>query len=322
MATLTTAPRRRLGHTDMEVFPLNLGGNVFGWTADREMSFAVLDAYFEAGGNFIDTADAYNKWVPGHTGGESEMIIGEWLKSRGVRDEMVIATKVGSGGPDVQAGLSSDKIKRAVEGSLERLGVDRIDLYYAHRDDPDTPLEETLQAFDGLVREGKVRAIGASNYTAARLQEALDISKRNGFASYAVLQPEYNLVSRDTLERDLAKVATANGLAVATYYSLASGFLTGKYDNGGRSDSPRAAAVQKYLDDPVAVARLNALRTVANRHGASPAQVAIAWLLHKPFVTTPIASATKPAQVHELVQSVNIKLEPDDMKLLDGAGLQ
>lgn len=301
----------------MQVFPLNLGGNVFGWSADRDASFAVLDAYFEAGGNFIDTADAYNKWVPGHTGGESERLIGEWLKSRNVRDEIIVATKVGSGGPDVEAGLSTNKIHRAVEGSLERLGVDHIDLYYAHRDDADTPLEETLRGFDALVRAGKVRAIGASNYSAARLQQALEVSKKNGLSTYAVLQPEYNLVSRDELEGDLAKVAMSNGIAVATYYSLASGFLSDKYHKGATSNSPRAAKVQEYLDNPVAMTRLEALRAVADKHGARPAQIAIAWQLHKPFVTTPIASATKPAQVQELVEAVYIKLDADDMKRLD-----
>jgi aryl-alcohol dehydrogenase-like predicted oxidoreductase len=318
MATLTKAVRRRLGKTGMEVFPLNLGGNVFGWTADREASFAVLDAYFEADGNFIDTADAYNKWVAGHVGGESEALIGEWMRLRGVREEMVIATKVGSGGAGVEPGLSADKVRRGAEGSLNRLGVEQIDLYYAHRDDPNTPLEETLGAFDALVREGKVRAIGASNYSASRLQEALDISKKNGFASYAVLQPEYNLVSRETLEGELADVAMRNGLAVATYYSLAAGFLTGKYRKGEKSDRPRASAVQEYLDDPTAVARLQALGQVAEKHGTKPAQIAIAWLLHKPFVTTPIASATNPAQVQDLVAAVEIELDADDMRKLDG----
>lgn len=317
MKTLTNAIRRRLGRTDMEVFPLNLGGNVFGWTADREASLAVLDAYFEAGGNFIDTADAYNKWVPGHKGGESETIIGEWMRLRDVRDEIVIATKVGSGGPDVAEGLSAEQIKRGAEGSLARLGIEQIDLYYAHRDDPNTPLEETLRAFDELVREGKVRTIGASNYTAQRLQEALDVSKKNGLASYAVLQPEYNLVARDELEGALAKVATENGLAVATYYSLASGFLSGKYKKGTQSRSPRVEKAREFLNDPKAVARLDAALAVAHKHGVKPAQIAIAWLLHKPFVTTPIASATRPEQVHELVSAVEIALDAEDMRKLD-----
>jgi aryl-alcohol dehydrogenase-like predicted oxidoreductase len=317
MNTATTATRRRLGHTDLEVFPVNLGGNVFGWTADRDASFAVLDAYFESGGNFIDTADAYNKWVPGHRGGESETIIGEWMRSRRNRDEIVIATKVGSGGPDAQEGLSADKIKRAAEGSLKRLHVEHIDLYYAHRDDESTPLEETLRAFDQLVHEGKVRAIGASNYTARRLQQALDISKQNGFSSYTVLQPEYNLVSREELEGDLANVAMTHGLAVATYYSLASGFLSGKYKPGSAPTSARSGAVQEYLNDRKAVARLEAVRNVAEKHSVKPAQIAIAWLLHKPFVTTPIASATKPEQVHDLVTAVDIKLDSEDMRRLD-----
>jgi aryl-alcohol dehydrogenase-like predicted oxidoreductase len=317
MPTLTNAARRRLGRTGLEVFPLNLGGNVFGWTADRDATFAVLDAYFEAGGNFIDTADAYSKWVPGHTGGESETLIGEWLKSRGVRDEIVIATKVGMGGPGLEPGLSATQVVRGAEGSLDRLGVEQIDLLYAHRDDPNTPLDETLDAFNALVHEGKVRAIGASNYTARRLQDALNVSNQNGYVSYAVLQPKYNLVSRDTLEGELTDVAMANGLAVATYYSLASGFLSGKYRPGTQSESPRAASVQEHLNDPKAVSRLEAVRAVAEKHRVKPAQIAIAWLLHKPFVTTPIASATKPAQVHELVAAVNIQLDPDDTKRLD-----
>jgi len=312
------ASRRRLGRTGIDVFPLNLGGNVFGWSADRDATFAVLDAYREAGGNFIDTADVYNKWVPGHVGGESESLIGAWLASRRCRDEMVIATKVGMGGPGLTAGLSGDHVARGAEASLARLGVDHLDLFYAHRDDPGTPLEETLRAFDALVRAGKVRAIGASNYTAARLQQALDHSSANGLATFAVVQPEYNLVSRGTLEGELAAVCTANGLAVCTYFALASGFLTGKYSAGGTATGARASGVQKFLADPVAVARLESLRAVAAKHSATPAQVALAWQLHQPFVTTPIASATSPAQVRELVASVQLRLNSDDLARLDG----
>ncbi len=313
----STTHRRRLGRTDIDVFPLNLGGNVFGWSADRDATFAVLDAYREAGGNFVDTADVYSKWVPGHVGGESETLIGEWLRSRGARDEFVVATKVGMGGPGLEPGLAAAQVRRGAEASLGRLGVERIDLFYAHADDAKTPLEETLGAFDALVRAGKVRAIGASNYTGPRLEQALDVSAQNGLARYAVVQPEYNLVSRGALEGALAEVATANGVAVATYYALASGFLTGKYRKGATVGSPRAGGVQKFLDDPTAVARLDALRAVARKHGATPAQIALAWQLHKPFVTTPIASATSPAQAKELAGAVEIALDADDMRELD-----
>jgi aryl-alcohol dehydrogenase (NADP+) len=301
----------------MEVFPINLGGNVFGWSADRDTSFAVLDAYRAAGGNFIDTADVYSKWVPGHVGGESETLIGEWLTSRGARRDMLIATKVGMGGPGLAAGLGADQVTRGAEASLKRLGVDRIDLFYAHADDGKTPLEETLRAFDALVKAGKVRAIGASNYTAPRLRDALAVSAAHGLVRYVVVQPEYNLVSRAALEGELADVCLANGLGVCTYYALASGFLTGKYQAGATTASPRAGAVAKFLKDPVAVARLDALRAVANKHGATPAQVALAWQLHKPFVTTPIASATSAAQVQELVGAVEVKLDAADLTRLD-----
>ncbi len=314
---MTHAPRRRLGRTDLHVFPINLGGNVFGWTADRDATFAVLDGYREAGGNFVDTADVYSKWAPGHVGGESETLIGAWLESRGCRDEFVVATKVGMGGPGIGEGLSAEQVKRGCEASLARLGVERIDLFYAHRDDPATPLEDTMGAFDALIREGKVRAIGASNYSAQRLSEALEVSVQNGFASYAVLQPEYNLVSRGAYEGALAELCTAQGLGVCTYFALASGFLTGKYPKGEKPAGARAGGAQRYLDDPQAVARLDTLRAVAKKHGATPAQLALAWQLHKPFVTTPIASATSRGQVEELVAAAHLRLDADDLKRLD-----
>jgi aryl-alcohol dehydrogenase (NADP+) len=316
--TTKSAARRRLGRTDIEVFPLNLGGNVFGWTADRDATFAVLDAYREAGGNFIDTADVYSKWVPGHVGGESEALIGAWLKARGARHEIVIATKVGLGGPGLGTGLKAEQIRRGCEGSLARLGVERLDLFYAHRDDPETPLEETLGAFDALVRSGKVRAIGASNYAPSRLREALELSATGGLAAYAAVQPEYNLVTRGELEGPLATLALERGLAVFPYYALASGFLTGKHRPGEAAVGARAPRVQRYLDDPRAVARLEALRSVARERGATPAQVALAWQLHRPFVTAPIASATSPAQVRELVASVDLVLGANELQRLDG----
>ncbi|HZZ86227.1 MAG TPA: aldo/keto reductase [Anaeromyxobacteraceae bacterium] len=318
---MTSAPhRRRLGATDLQVFPLNLGGNVFGWTADRAQSLAVLDAYRAAGGNFVDTADRYSGWVPGHRGGESEEVLGAWLRERGCRGEMVIATKVGAGGPEVAAGLSADQIRRGCEGSLRRLGTDRLDLYYAHKDDPSTPLEETLAAFDALVREGKVRCLGASNYAAPRLREALDASERGGLAAYAVVQPEYSLVARTSFEGELSALCAERGLGVCTYYALASGFLTGKYGEGPAPATPRAAAVKAYLADPVAMARLATAREVARERGATVAQVALAWQLHHPPVTAPIASATSPAQVEELCGAVGLALSPEEVARLDRAG--
>jgi aryl-alcohol dehydrogenase (NADP+) len=313
---MVSSPRRRLGRTDLEVFPLNLGGNPFGWTADREATFAVLDAYHAAGGNFVDTADVYSNWAAGHVGGESETLIGEWLASRGCRDAFVVATKVGMGGPDLGKGLSADQVRRGCEASLKRLGIERIDLYYAHQDDPVTPLDETMRAFDALVREGKVRTIGASNYTAARLAEALDASARHGLASYTVLQTRYNLVWRGDYEGALAELCTAGGLGVCTFPALASGFLTGKYRTDEKATGPRAGGAQRYLDDPTAVMRLERVKAVAKRRGATPAQVALAWQLHQPIVTTPIASATSAAQVRELVAAVDLALDADDLEHL------
>ena len=318
---MASAPeRRRLGPTDLDVFPLDLGGNVFLWTADQQASFAVLDAYRAAGGNFVDTADVYSAWAPGHRGGESEELIGAWLRARRCRAEMVIATKVGAGGPGIGAGLSPDQIRRGCDASLQRLGVDHLDLYYAHRDDPKTPLEETLGAFDGLVRAGKVRWIGASNYTAPRLEQALAASARDGTAAYAVVQPEYNLVVRDAFEGPLAELCAARGLGVCTYYALASGFLTGKYGPGTSPASPRLARVRNYLADARAVAVLERARAVARRRSATVAQVAIAWQLHRPPVTTPIASATSVAQLEELLGGVRLRLTADDRAELEGAG--
>ncbi len=311
--------RRRLGRTELQVHPLNLGGNVFGWTADRATSFAVLDAYREAGGNFVDTADGYSKWAPGHRGGESEEILGAWLRDRGCRDELVLATKVGMGGPDSDGpGLTARQIQRACDGSLRRLGVERIDVYYAHRDDPDTPLEESLSAFDRLVRDGKVRCLGASNYGAERLGRALEVSAGAGLAAFAVVQPLYNLVDRDAFEGPLAALCAERGLGVCTYYALAAGFLTGKYSGAERARGARAARVQRYLDDPHATALLARVREVADRHGVTMAQVALAWQLHRPEVTAPIASATSVAQVRELVGAIGVRLDRADVAALGG----
>jgi aryl-alcohol dehydrogenase (NADP+) len=318
---MTTAPpRRRLGGTDLEVFPINLGGNVFRWTADDAASFAVLDAYRAAGGNFIDTADVYSAWAPGHVGGESESLLGAWLASRRCRAEMVIATKVGAGGPGLAPGLTADQIRRGCDASLRRLGVDTIDLYYAHRDDAKTPLEETLAAFDGLVRAGKVRWLGASNFTAPRLEAALDAGARLGLSTYAVVQPEYNLVVRDGFEGPLSEVCQARTLGACTYYALASGFLTGKYGSGSTPATPRAKRVQGYLDDPRAVRILQVAKEVAVRNRATVAQVALAWQLAKRTVTAPIASATSVQQLEELLGATRVTLGSADMTSLDRCG--
>lgn len=300
---------------DIKVHPLCLGGNVFGWTADEEQSFAVLDAYAEAGGNFIDTADVYSAWVSGHEGGESENIIGRWMAKRGNRDQMVIATKVGMlSGHQI---LSPQGIREALENSLRRLGVDHVDLYYAHVDDQSTPLEETLVGFDALVREGKIRHLGASNYGADRLALALEISKREGFAPYVALQPHYNLVDRSRYEGSLAETVAANGIACVPYFGLARGFLTGKYRPGHTdSGSPRAANASKHLDDPRGLAVLDALDAIAASHGVTPAAVALAWLAAQPTVTAPISSARTVAQLKEMLPMAALKLTEAELATL------
>ncbi|MCW2879594.1 MAG: aldo/keto reductase [Sphaerisporangium sp.] len=308
---------RRIDKSDLTVFPLCLGGNVFGWTADRDASFAVLDAYHEAGGNFVDTADSYSAWIPGNRGGESETIIGEWMAERGNRDSMVVGTKVGQQ-PGAK-GLSAANIRTSAEGSLRRLGTDRIDLYYAHSDDRDTPLEETLTAFDDLVREGKVRHIGASNYDADRLKEALAVSEHLGLARYVALQQHYNLVERDKYEGRLEEVVARHGLSSVPYFALAKGFLTGKYRPGVSVDSPRAGGAAPYLQTERGRQVLEALDKVATAHGAEPATVALAWLLTRPTVAAPIASARTPEQVPALVAAADLVLAPEEVRLLDEA---
>ena len=293
----------------MNVFGLCLGGNVFGWTADRDASFAVLDAYVEAGGNFIDTADTYMR----PNMGISETIIGEWMASRSNRDDLVIATKVGSDG-----GLSAENIAAHVEGSLARLQTDRIDLYYAHKDDGSVPVEETVRAFDALVREGKARHVAMSNTTGERLQESLALAEREGLAPYAWLQPHYNLVEREGYESEFAPIVASHGLAVAPYYALASGFLTGKYRGGSGGDSPRAGAASKYLDER-GERVLAALDEVAAAHGVAVAAVAIAWLLAKPGITAPIASARTPEQLRDVLPGVDLKLTDEQISRLDEA---
>ncbi|HJQ44911.1 MAG TPA: aldo/keto reductase [Amycolatopsis sp.] len=307
----------KIGDSDLDVYGLNLGGNVFGWTADEEQSFAVLNAYSAAGGNFIDTADAYMARVPGNSGGESETIIGNWLARRGRRDDVIIATKVGSWAK--RPGLSAKNIREAAEDSLRRLQTDHIDLYYAHRDFDDVPLEETLGAFDQLVRAGKVRYLGASNYTADRLAQALSISDKEGFARYVAVQPHYNLVER-AYEQELAPLVAEQGLSTLPYYALAKGFLTGKYrsretDNG----SPRTEGAVQYLDlrgERV----LEALDDIAAAHRSTPAAVSLAWLAAQPTVAAPIASARTLDQLVDLLASVDLRLTPTELATLTDAG--
>ncbi|SFI84909.1 Predicted oxidoreductase [Streptosporangium canum] len=302
--------------SELNLFPLCLGGNVFGWTADRDASFAVLDAYVEAGGNFVDTADVYSEWVPGHPGGESETIIGEWMAARGNRDQIVVATKVGSLAS--RPGLSAANIRAAAEDSLRRLRTDHIDLYWAHIDDAGTPLEETLGAFDSLIREGKVRNIGASNYGPERLAEALAISDRDGLARYGVLQQPYNLVERG-YEGPLRDVVAAEGLTSTPYHGLARGFLTGKYRPGVEVDSPRAGQASAYLKTERGPRVLEALDKVAAAHDVAPAAVALAWLAAQPTVAAPIASARDVEQLRPLLAVAGLTLSEDELAMLDVA---
>jgi aryl-alcohol dehydrogenase-like predicted oxidoreductase len=303
-----------IGSSGIEVSRLCLGANVFGWTADRDTSFAVLDAYTAAGGDFVDTADSYMWRIEGNSGGESETIIGEWLAARGRRDDVVIATKVGSW--PQRKGLSAANIAAACEDSLRRLRTDHIDLYYAHRDDPDTAQEETLDAFDALVRAGKVRAVAASNFSAERLRSALEISARDGLSAYVALQPHYNLVERAEFETALQPLLEAEGLSCVPYYGLAKGFLTGKYRDGGAAvDSPRAEGAREYLDDR-GRAVLAVLDEIAAGHEVPVAAVALAWLAAQPTVVAPIASARNTEQLAELLPVLDLKLTDDEIRLL------
>ena len=296
-----------------------LGGNVFGWTADEPSSFKILDAYVDAGLNFIDTADIYSTWVPGHAGGESETIIGNWLKHSGKRSKIVLATKVGMQMP-AGKGLKKSYIFQAVEDSLRRLQTDRIDLYQSHEDDPETPLEETLGAFADLIKQGKVRAIGASNYTAPRLAEALKVSRQHGFPSYQSLQPKYNLYERSDYESALEPLVVKEGIGVIPYYGLASGFLTGKYRSASdASKSPRGGGVvKKYLNER-GFRILAALDQVAKDHQSTPGKIALAWLIARPGITAPIASATSADQVHDLVDATKLELDQASIDALNQA---
>jgi aryl-alcohol dehydrogenase-like predicted oxidoreductase len=305
---------RTIGTSDLKVAPLVFGGNVFGWTADERTSFSLLDAFVDHGLNFIDTADVYSSWVEGHQGGESETIIGKWLKESGKRDKVVLATKVGM--LSTRPGLSAANIEAAVNDSLKRLKTDYIDVYFSHLDDDKTPLIDTLGAYQKLIAAGKVRVIGASNYTGERLEEALKISQNEGVPGYQVLQPEYNLYDRAGYEGDQEPVAAAHKVSVVTYYSLASGFLSGKYrSKADTENTARGSKVSGYLNDR-GLRIIDALVKVADRHGVAPATIALAWLIARPSVTAPIASATSVKQLENLAEATRITLEPEDIALL------
>ncbi|MGA0573079.1 aldo/keto reductase [Variovorax sp. VNK109] len=311
---------RELGRSGLQVSPLTFGGNVFGWTVDEATSFSLLDGWLDAGFNTIDTADVYSRWAPGHTGGESETIIGKWLKQSGKRDRVVLATKVGMDMGDGKVGLKPAYIRQAVDDSLRRLQTDHIDLYQSHKDDETTPLEETLGAYADLIKAGKVRAIGASNYSAPRLKEALDTSKRLGLPRYESLQPLYNLYDRKVFEAELEPLCIAENVGVINFYALAAGFLTGKYRSA--EDASKSArgknTTAKYLNER-GLRILAELDTVAERYETTPAQVALAWQIARPGITSPIASATSIAQLNELAAASRLVLDADAITLLDEA---
>jgi aryl-alcohol dehydrogenase-like predicted oxidoreductase len=311
---------RPLGRSGLLIAPLAFGGNVFGWTADEATSFSLLDAFVDAGFNLVDTADVYSRWVPGHSGGESETLIGNWLARGGRRDRIVLATKVGMDMGEGRVGLKPAHIRASVEASLRRLKTDHIDLYQSHQDDPATSLDETLACYAELIREGKVRAIGASNYGAARLQESLDLSARTGLPRYESLQPLYNLVDRAPYEAELEPLCRREGLGVINFFGLARGFLSGKYRNADDvGKSPRGKAIVKDYLNPRGLGILAALDAVAEQSNATPAQVALAWQMARPGITAPIASATTLAQLAELAGAAELSLTPEQVTRLDTA---
>jgi aryl-alcohol dehydrogenase-like predicted oxidoreductase len=311
---------KKLGHSSLHVPPLCFGGNVFGWTANEKMSFQLLDALVESGLNFVDTADVYSVWAPGNRGGESETIIGRWLKQTGKRAEMIIATKVGMEMSPDRKGLSKAYILQAAEESLRRLQTDYIDLYQSHTDDAQTPLEETLEAYAQLIKEGKVRVIGASNYSAERLRQALDVSEKNGLPRYESLQPEYNLYDRSHYETTLEPLCVERGIGVISYYSLASGFLTGKYRSASDlTKSPRGERkIKNYLNER-GLRILDVLDAVAREYNSTPACVALAWLMARPSITAPIASATSVEQLKDLTGATKLHLDDSAIALLSQA---
>src|SRR5215468_3944178 len=311
--------KRELGSTGFQVAPLAFGGNVFGWTADEAMSFRLLDAFVGAGFNLIDTADSYSRWAKGHSGGESETVIGRWIARRGRHDDVIVATKVGSDMGEGHKILRRDYILRAAEASLRRLQVDCIDLYQSHWDDENTPLDETLAAYEQLLRQGKVKAIGASNLTASRLSQALETSRTQGLPRYATLQPHYNLYERSSFEGELQALCMREGIGVITYFSLAAGFLTGKYrSEADFGKSARGPGMKKFLN-PRGMKILDALDAIARQHGATPAQISLAWLMSRPGVTAPIASATNLDQLQEILRAASIKLDAEAVAALERA---
>jgi aryl-alcohol dehydrogenase-like predicted oxidoreductase len=314
---------RPLGRSGLQVSPLAFGGNVFGWTVDEALSFRLLDAWLDAGFNFVDTADVYSSWVPGHSGGESETIIGKWLRQTGKRNRVVLATKLGKPMGEGKKGLSPAYIREAVDASLKRLKTDHIDLYQSHDDDPETPLSDTAEAFAELIKAGKVRAIGASNFSAPRLAEALDVAERQGLPRYESLQPLYNLYDRAVFEDALEALCLERGVGVINFYALAAGFLTGKYRT--EADAAKSArgvnTIKKYLN-PRGLRILDALDAAAKAHGATPGQVAIAWQIARPAITAPIASATSMKQLDELVAAAALQLDAATIAALDAASTE
>ena len=314
--------KRQLGKTDLQVPAITLGTNVLGWTVNEQNAYSLLDRALDQGLNFIDTADSYSKWAPGNQGGESETIIGNWLNKNRRRKDVIIATKVGSDMGVGKKGLGRKHILEGAEASLRRLQTDYIDLYFSHIDDQSTPLEDTLAAYAQLIREGKVRFIGASNYTGARVREALELSSRNNLPRYDVLQPLYNLLEREAYESDLAPIAKEYGLGVMPYYGLASGFLSGKYKSeSDLRDKPRAGGVSKYMNSR-GFAVIDALERVAREHQSTAAAVALAWLSHQPTITSAIASATSETQMNGLVEAAKLELNPDSIEMLNTASRQ
>jgi len=310
---------RKLGKTGMEICPLVLGGNVFGWTADSSASFKLLDKFVDAGFNAIDTADVYSKWVEGHTGGESEQVIGDWIKRSGKRNKVFLATKVGMEMAGFGKGLSKSHILRSADASLKRLQTDYIDLYQSHIDDPDTPLEETLEAYAELLKQGKIKAIGASNHKADRLALALETSRKHGLPEYQTLQPNYSLVDREEFENNLRPLCEKEGLGVISYFPLAGGFLTGKYRSEKDAEGkPRARNVTKYLNER-GFKILAALDDVAAKYKTTPAQISLAWVQSRPGITAPIASATNLDQLKDLMSSVELVLDRESIEILDQA---
>ena len=313
--------KKTLGKSSLEVAPLMLGGNVFGWTADEKTSFSILDAFVDAGFDFVDTADVYSHWVPGHQGGESETVIGKWFKQGGKRSKVILATKVGAqmGSDTTKKGLKKAYILREVEDSLRRLQTDYIDLYQTHYDDAETSVEEPLEAYQELIKQGKVRLIGASNFTPARLEAAIKASDAHGYPRYQSLQPHYNLVEREIFEKELGPLCQREGLGVIPYFSLAAGFLSGKYrSEADLAKSPRGQGLKKYLNEK-GLRVLTALDEVSTRHDSDPAGVALAWLAARPVVTAPIASATSVAQLKSLLSGVQLALTAEDIAVLDKA---